>query len=363
MIRVRAETDQFLLACVELETFVQWLDALFAALSVAAPLDERDFPRDQSIPRLQRVRWYTGRDRESEAIRDRERNEERERESERESEREGERESDHEIVDGGNSSADDEAADVISPLPAPPMSRPISPSESQSKSVRAGQSLAAAAAVVLAEETRIEAPAGPGVRTGSVSSNASSISLDTTSSASTAAGPSMAPIRNLGALHQAAARAMLSPGNPSPDNVVSVSGNDGNKSTGGRFSLRSIRSRLNLNSSQANGSRSGNHGTNNPILANAGPVAYRHEAVNAATGKWQPSHRWTKTHDMVYAKLCYATLLFRSPRKSNYIVMRGKQWLVDWTTGNMVRVSPPRYGEIEAQPGPWQALRIENSRI
>ncbi len=48
VIRIRAETDQFLLSCVELSTSVNWLDGIFAAISVAAPIDERDFPRDQS---------------------------------------------------------------------------------------------------------------------------------------------------------------------------------------------------------------------------------------------------------------------------------------------------------------------------
>ncbi|KJR81007.1 uncharacterized protein SPSK_05045 [Sporothrix schenckii 1099-18] len=386
VIRVRAETDQFLLSCVELETFIQWLDALFAALSIAAPIDERDFPRDQSIPRLQRIRWYRGRDREAEANQDRERDEDRGRESERETDQESDRDSDRDsgretrqqLVGGsasGDSSADDEAADVISALPSPSLSRPISPSRLPSKSVRTGQSLAAAAAAVLEEESRRVMGAAPitaagaaasAPRVGLGSTNASSISLATASSASTVAGPSTAPLHNLTAQQQAASRAMLSQGNPVPDN--NVQGKNGG--TGGRFSLRSIRSRLNLGGGQGGGgsSNSSNSNSNNNNTNSAGrmmnaPAGFRHHAVDATTGKWQPSHRWTKTHDMVYAKLCYATLLFRSPRKSNYIVMRGKQWLVDWSTGNMVRVSPPRYGEIETQPGPFQVLRTENTRI
>lgn len=47
VIRLRTETDQFLLSCVELSTLVTWLDLLFAAIAVAAPIDERGFPRDQ----------------------------------------------------------------------------------------------------------------------------------------------------------------------------------------------------------------------------------------------------------------------------------------------------------------------------
>ncbi|KAG9233597.1 hypothetical protein BJ875DRAFT_505277 [Amylocarpus encephaloides] len=56
VIRVRAEADQFLLACNKIETFVHWLQALFAAIDLAAPLDDRDLPRDLSIPRPRRRR-------------------------------------------------------------------------------------------------------------------------------------------------------------------------------------------------------------------------------------------------------------------------------------------------------------------
>jgi hypothetical protein len=65
---------------------------------------------------------------------------------------------------------------------------------------------------------------------------------------------------------------------------------------------------------------------------------------------------------MLYAKLCYAVLLFRSPRKSNYVIAKGKKWFVDWTTGRMIRVLPPGYFEHEVV-GPWQVWRTENRRI
>lgn len=68
-----------------------------------------------------------------------------------------------------------------------------------------------------------------------------------------------------------------------------------------------------------------------------------HPAIDPQTGKWFPEHRWSSNHDLLYAKLCYSHLLFRSPRKSNYIISKGKQWFVDWATGNMVRVLPPSY--------------------
>lgn len=56
MIRVRAEADQFLLSCHTIETFVRWLQALFAAIDLAPPLDDRALPRDLSIPRPRRRR-------------------------------------------------------------------------------------------------------------------------------------------------------------------------------------------------------------------------------------------------------------------------------------------------------------------
>lgn len=91
-------------------------------------------------------------------------------------------------------------------------------------------------------------------------------------------------------------------------------------------------------------------------------TSYPNLAIDPHTGKWFPEHGWTTAHDMLYAKLCYSNLFFRSPRKSNYIVSKGKQWFVDWATGRMVRVLPPAYGEVDYF-GPWQVVHTENPRI
>ncbi|KUJ21461.1 uncharacterized protein LY89DRAFT_694908 [Mollisia scopiformis] len=56
VIRVRAEGDQFLLSCHKIETVVLWLQSLFAAIDLAPPLDDREIPRDLSIPRRTRRR-------------------------------------------------------------------------------------------------------------------------------------------------------------------------------------------------------------------------------------------------------------------------------------------------------------------
>ncbi|KAH0555989.1 hypothetical protein GP486_006070 [Trichoglossum hirsutum] len=51
VIRLRVETDQFLLACNTIETFLDWLEALSAAINLALPLEERSLPRYRVIPR------------------------------------------------------------------------------------------------------------------------------------------------------------------------------------------------------------------------------------------------------------------------------------------------------------------------
>lgn len=91
-------------------------------------------------------------------------------------------------------------------------------------------------------------------------------------------------------------------------------------------------------------------------------TSYPNVGIDPHSGKWFPDHQWTSAHDLLYAKLCYSNLLFRSPRKSNYIISKGKKWYVDWGTGRMVRVLPPAYGEHEYF-GPWQVIHTENMRL
>lgn len=224
VIRIRAETDQFLLSCIELTTFVKWLECLFAAIDVAAPIEDRDFPRDMSIPRIQRIRWLQGQ----------------------------------------------------SPaLPGFACSAEQSRNEETSAATREDEGGAAAA-----------------------------------SAASAAAPPAPLPATRQ-PLHETAAH-------PPPR-------------------IEAVNRRLSTSS-------------------------YPNVSVDPHTGKWFPEHRWSSAHDLLYAKLCYSNLLFRSPRKSNYIISKGKQWFVDWGTGKMVRVLPPTYGESDFF-GPWQVIHTENPRI
>lgn len=51
-------------------------------------------------------------------------------------------------------------------------------------------------------------------------------------------------------------------------------------------------------------------------------------------------------YDMIYAKRCMAVLTSRSPRKSNFVIVKGQQWIVDWATGTLTRERPPDYGDV-----------------
>jgi hypothetical protein len=215
---MRAETDQFLISCVEIGTFTKWLDGIFAAINISPPIDERDFPRDFSVPRIQRIRWLRGqRPQPEDSIGFSRLTEQRRQEGSDEDE------------DGD----DDEGGE-------PP-----------------------------------DQPYGGG------------------------------------------------------DGVD----DEGNPGYGPR--------------------------TDHPIVGRLSTTSYPNESIDPVTGKWRPQHGWTETHDQLYARLCYSVLLFKSPRKSNYVISRGTRWYVDWATGRMVRVLPPAYGEVDVM-GPWQVIMPEN---
>ncbi|KAI9806249.1 MAG: hypothetical protein M1825_006364 [Sarcosagium campestre] len=54
VIRIRAETDQFLLSCDDTNTFIHWLESLNVAIGLALPLEERSLPPNETIPRRRR---------------------------------------------------------------------------------------------------------------------------------------------------------------------------------------------------------------------------------------------------------------------------------------------------------------------
>ena len=222
----------------ELGTFVNWLDRLFAAIDVAAPLDERDFPRDQSIPRIQRIRWLRGQ------------------------------------------------------RPQP-------------------------------EENSSDPPMLNEQRPG-------------TASSATAWGIDVGAPSNV------------------PENTIT----EDDREDGGDGEAD-----LDIDGED-------DREADPPIIRNEQPpivgrlsmTSYPNEHVDPDTGKWTPRTRWTEAHDQLYAKLCYAVLLFKSPRKSNYVVVDGRRWYVDWDSGRMIRTLPPAYGEVDLF-GPWQVIAPENRRI
>lgn len=213
-----------MLSCVELGTFVNWLDNLFAAIVVAAPIDERDFPRDQSIPRVQRIRWLRG-----------------------------------------------------------------------------------------------QYPRAEDNATGFQRLNARQ---------------------------------------PSIASVASSDRNAGDDDAGAASGLGQESIEEEENEASEIGPSRGGH----PLVGRLSTTSYPHESVDAETGKWAPRHAWTVTHDHLYAKLCFSVLLFKSPRKSNYVIAKGKQWFVDWASGRMIRVLPPAYGE-EDLFRPWHVVMPENRLI
>lgn len=223
---------------------MKWLECLFAAIDISAPIDDRDFPRDMSIPRIQRLRWFRGESptRLSFVFPD--------------------------IDPSGN--AEDGDGNVGAPLGRRRSSSPRSPH--------------------LALRAVMEAEEGP--------------------------------------------TELLQ---EEDEEAVILDDDDDTEATGPHPRIDPVH-RLSTTS-------------------------YPNLDVDQYSGKWFPEHRWSSAHDLLYAKLCYSNLLFRSPRKSNYVVSKGKEWFVDWATGRMVRVLPPGYSDTEYFFGPWQVVHTENKRI
>ncbi|KAH8817213.1 hypothetical protein F5884DRAFT_665741 [Xylogone sp. PMI_703] len=219
VIRVRAEADQFLLACSELETFVEWLQALFAAIDLAPPLEERSIPRDQSVPRARR----------------------------------------DDEDDLSDLDVDDEEEDRNSLI----RERATSPALS-----RAGSTASR-------ERTR---------------GNAS----------------------------------------PTPRAYAPVPVTSSQRSR--RTPPRDI-SRIQMPNSYFERTQPQS-------------VHVRRTNISPSSGKWHPIVRHSSTkYDMMYARRCFDILMENSPRKSNLLVIRETQWIVDWNTGQLTRWGPPEYSE------------------
>ncbi|TKA50516.1 hypothetical protein B0A49_13526, partial [Cryomyces minteri] len=55
VMRLRLETDQFLLSCASETTLLSWVENLCAAIDVAPPLDDRTSPNQHTVPRRRRA--------------------------------------------------------------------------------------------------------------------------------------------------------------------------------------------------------------------------------------------------------------------------------------------------------------------
>lgn len=227
VIRVRAEADQFLLSCPKIETLVLWLQSLFAAIDLAFPLDDRQIPRDFSIPRARRRLARAG----FGAIGDIERNTELIREQE----------------------------DIL----------------------------------------RTQFPR----LAGQIEEEVDEPTTDSEQSSRPDTSPTPSPARSM--------RSSTRPTAPRAPRFISRA----------RQAIQPI---TNLAAYQPN--------IPNPSIT--------------SDGKWRPDHQWTHFYDMMYARRCMAVLTERSPRKSNLVIMKEKQWVVDWSTGTLTRCQPPGYEEV-----------------
>ncbi|RAL64983.1 hypothetical protein DID88_001573 [Monilinia fructigena] len=235
VIRIRAEADQFLLSCVKIETFVTWLQSLSIAIDLSMPLDERQIPRDQSIPRSRRRRRRETRQ-----------------------------------VHFGNELIREQQELIRTHYPNLIMRNPP-------------------------EERATTATSRP-------STSRSTIRL--TRSLSRLTHP----------IH------LAHPKNAYPETEAAVD------------ALRE----MGLIGGRTRRSRTLQRRTPNPTPTHS---------FCPETGKWRPEHAWSAKYDMIYARKCMAVLTSHSPRKSNYLIMKGKQWIVDWSTGALIQCEPPAYGE------------------
>lgn len=248
VMRLRVEGDQFLLSCLEIETFLVWIDALAAAIGLAPSLDDRKLPVDAALPRNTQRQRTPGRAgmvefRINEALPER------------------------------NAPA---RTDVPIWLPA-----------RSSGEERDGSS---------------SGTSTPGRQSGASSATSSR--------------------RQSRASSRRSSRADLA----SP--VVEIASSS---------------------SSLADASSSSSLSTPSSPLLQAEPA---HPSISPETGKWRPRHQSSPMYDMLFAKRCSAVLLEKSPRKTNLVIMKGKQWAVDWSTGLLQRLEPPDYAEVE-RFGPW----------
>jgi hypothetical protein len=235
VIRLRVETDQFLLSCLQMSTFLHWLESLSAAIALSLPLDDRQIPREAPLPRRRRRRL-----------------------------------------------------DAIS--------------EQDSIQITDNH--------LVLEQQEIMRARFPHLAAGG--SSAASIS-------------SARPFDSI---------------NPRVAHQESLIPNFSRHSFSheSRLSRSSSYQISRVNSvSQAEMGMLEMSEVDRPIGWNP--------SISPETGKWEPRHAWTQQHDAMFAKRCMDILLKKSPRKTNFVIVRGKQWIIDWANGRLERYEPPGYEE------------------
>jgi hypothetical protein len=257
VIRVRAEADQFLLSCHKIETFVLWLQSLFAAIDLAPPLDDREIPRDLSVPRRIRRRIRV------------------------EAATEGE---------GGDRNAD-----------------------------------------LVRQQGEILQSQFPALADGTEEGEGDASDLQ-----------SLAPIDTIPEDPESPTQSSLDVAFPPSDPSRTATAIDAGPSSASRGLITRARQAI----------QSTAH------LSQYAPHSSAPNPSVSADGKWKPTHHWSHFYDMMYAKRCMAILTHRSPRKSNLVIMKGKQWIVDWATGALTRCEPPDYGELSGIVAKENAPRI-----
>ncbi|RFU30852.1 hypothetical protein B7463_g5469, partial [Scytalidium lignicola] len=281
VIRVRAEADQFLLSCSELGTFVEWLQNIFAAIDLAPPLEERGFPRDQSIPRSRRNGPYRRQQNQG---------------------RSGE------MRGGGARNANLSANEYAARRRRQRMSQNLAEEDEDQEEDDDEDDGLSDLELDDGEEDRGDSTRN---RAASPVISRAASTASTTASRGWTPGTVSPPSRN---------HALILP--PSPQRSR-------------RPPLREI-SRIQMPNSYYERTQS-QPASSNPRRANLSP----------STGKWHPIVRHSSTkYDMLYARRCLDILMENSPRKSNLLIMKEKQWIVDWTTGHLTRWGPPEYAEV-----------------
>ncbi|KAI0997494.1 hypothetical protein K3495_g10693 [Podosphaera aphanis] len=328
VIRIRAETEQFLLSCLKIETLVTWIQNLCAAIDLAPSLDEREYPEDLSIPRRQRYLNAPLSTRRSSSAEGR---------------------------DTGNATTNTRISSRPALVPFRRSSEagtgtpPVRPSYRRSS--EAGTSMTTARPSYRRPSepgnSGTSAPTRPSYRRSS-SSNSSSRTRSIFRSTS-------------GSRSNSSSRSNTSP-QPSLNSRDSQTGSSSGPDLQAQAPQTDIQAQTNNTRVDANSSpqsrcdREGTAiGTTHPTIErnNIGiPRHYRFisrvlsnvhpDEVSDTTedGKWRPLHcNWTALYDIAYAIRCLNVLTTHMPRKSNIVVANEEFWVVDWSTGAMSRLS------------------------